>query len=1089
MASKNLQSTIEIAGTLSPSLQQAISEAVSKLEEMSKETLESVGASQKLVAEISTQENVLKRLQQGYADYIVEGKENSQEAQSLANKIQEVSNELSENKDVLEKAERAAKGLTETNKETANTYEKLQQKIDEQDSTLSQLKKQYSNVVLEQGETSEEAEILANRIQNLSRMLRENREKIDNAERAAEQFGNSLEEAGESAEDSAEGYTILNNIIANLITDAIENATEAFKELATEGDNAMAMLESKTGASSKIMEKYKDVLYNVYNDNYGESLEDVSESLSTVIQMTNNLDKSSLENVTKNAMTLEKVFGFDTMESMRAVNGLMNQFGVTSDEAFNLIVQGAQNGLNQNDDLLDTINEYSVQFKNAGYSAEDMFNMIANGVEEGTWSVDKLGDAVGEFNKKMRDGSANDYIKQLGLNTKDIIKQFNSGGEDAQKAINSIMKSLGKVDDVTKQNIIGVGLFGTMWEDLQGDAVDSLMNTEGAIKSTNKAMEQVDSAAYDTLGSSMQQLGRTIKAEVVQPIVEKLKPEIKDTINFINSNVKPAVQWLINNLPLIGLILADLGAIMAYLNWGSIVGKVTSMGKAISGVMTALTATPILALIAVITALVAAFMYLWETNEEFRANILKIWDGIKQKFQDFSQGIVDRLNALGFEFEDITEVISALWNGFCELLIPVFEGVFNHISDVITMVLGVITGVLDVFIGIFTGNWSQAWDGVKGIFSSIWNYIVSSLQNYLNVFIGLIDTVLGWCGTSWENVWNTICSFVSTAWETIKNVVQVGLMFIGSLISAAFQIITLPFRFIWENCKETVLSVWEKIHSIISSVLNKITSVIGGAWSAISSIASEKWSAITSIIGSKISAAKEKVSSVIGGMKSSVSSNLGGILNTVKTIFGNIVSSITSKMQAAKDAVGNAIKALKSKFNFSWSLPKLKLPHFDISGKFSLNPPSVPKFNISWYKDGGILTKPTVFGTAGNTLLAGGEAGAEAVLPLKLLWEQLDRILHNAFSANAESQEFEDNSLTQTAGRLLTLDDFSLGSLANETNITIYYDFSGFEWSPQINNGSNESSDDILTKLKAHEAEFFDWLEEFIQMREVAQYA
>lgn len=1088
MASKTLQSTIEIAGTLSPSLQKAIGEAVSKLEEMSKETMESVGASQKLVAEISTQENVLKKLQQGYADYIVEGKEGSQEAQTLANKIQEVSDELAGNKNALERAERAAKSLTDEQKDTADSYEQLQNKIVAQESKLSQLRRQYANVALEQGENSEEAVILADRIQNLSKMLSQNQERLNGADEAAEKLGKNIKKSGEEAEDASEGYTVLKNVIANLITDAIENATEAFKELATEGDNAMAMLESKTGASSKVMEKYKDVLYNVYNDNYGESLEEVSESLSTVIQMTDNLDKSSLENVTKNAMTLEKVFGFDTMESMRAVNGLMNQFGVTSDEAFNLIVQGAQNGLNQNDDLLDTINEYSVQFKNAGYSAEDMFNMLANGVEEGTWSVDKLGDAVKEFTIKMSDGSANDYIKQLGLNTKDIIKQFNSGGADAQKAINSIMKSLGKVDDATKQYTIGVGLFGTMWEDLQGDAVDSLMNTEGAIKSTNKAMEQVDSAAYDTLESSMQQLGRTIKSEVVQPIVEKLKPEIKDTINFVNSNVKPAVQWLINNLPLIGLILADLGAIMAYLNWGSIVGKVTSMGKAISGVMTALTATPILALIAVITALVAAFMHLWETNEEFRENILKIWDGIKQKFQEFSQGIVDRLNALGFEFEDITEVISVVWNGFCELLIPVFEGVFNHISDVITMVLGVITGVIDVFIGIFTGNWSQAWDGVKGIFSSIWNYIVSSLQNYLNIFIGLIDTVLGWCGTSWENVWNTICGFVSTAWETIKNVVQVGLMFIGSLISAAFQIITLPFRFIWENCKETVLSVWEKIHSIISSVLNKITSVIGGAWSAISSIASEKWSAVTSIIGSKISAAKEKVSSVIGGMKSSVSSNLGGILNTVKTIFGNIVSSITSKMQAAKDAVGNAIKALKSKFNFSWSLPKLKLPHFDISGKFSLNPPSVPKFNISWYKDGGILTKPTVFGTAGNTLLAGGEAGAEAVLPLKLLWEQLDRILHNAFSANAESQEFEDNSLTQTAGKLLTLDDFSLGSLANETNITIYYDFSGFEWSPQINNGNNESSDDILKKLKEHEAEFFDWLEEFIQMREVAQY-
>ena len=190
------------------------------------------------------------------------------------------------------------------------------------------------------------------------------------------------------------------------------------KELATEGDSALAMLEARTGATSSEMEGFEDVMYEVYNANYGESLGDVSEKLSTVIQMTDDLDNASLANVTKNAIALEDVFGFDIMESMRGVNSLMDQFGITSDQAFNLIVQGAQKGLNQNDDLLDTINEYSVQFKNAGYSADDMFNMLANGVESGTWSVDKLGDAVKEFNIRMSDGSAKDAVEALGFSVR-----------------------------------------------------------------------------------------------------------------------------------------------------------------------------------------------------------------------------------------------------------------------------------------------------------------------------------------------------------------------------------------------------------------------------------------------------------------------------------------------------------------------------------------------------------------------------------------------------------------------------------------------------------------------------------------------
>ena len=204
----------------------------------------------------------------------------------------------------------------------------------------------------------------------------------------------------------------------------------------------------------------------------------------------------------------------------------------------------------------------------------------------------------------------------------------------------------------------------------------------------------------------------------------------------------------------------------------------------------------------------------------------------------------------------------------------------------------------------------------------------------------------------------------------------------------------------------------------------------------------------------------------------------------------SIYSTISSKMSAARDAVGNAISALKSKFNFSWSLPHLKLPHVSISGSFSINPPSVPHFGISWYKDGGILTRPTIFGAAGNNLLAGGEAGAEAVVPLATLWDKLETMITSVFNTASTTGGSSGEGLTSTAGRLLTLDDFSLGSLADSGGVVVHYDFSGFTWSPQIQTeGTGDDADDFMAKLKAHEAEFFDWLEEFIKMREVAQYA
>ena len=232
MASNPLQSTIEISGVLSPSLQAAIKNAVSKLEEMSKETLDSAGAAEKLSAEIGAQESVLKSLQKGYADYIVSGKESSDEAQTLADKIQELSGELEENRGTLQAAEKAAKRLADTQDDSADAYTKLERKINAQQDELEALRREYANVVLEQGKTSKEAKQLEGKISSLSGELDKNEKKLRDV-------GEAAEDAGRKAENSSEGYTVLKNVIANLATEAISKAVESFKELATEGDTLL----------------------------------------------------------------------------------------------------------------------------------------------------------------------------------------------------------------------------------------------------------------------------------------------------------------------------------------------------------------------------------------------------------------------------------------------------------------------------------------------------------------------------------------------------------------------------------------------------------------------------------------------------------------------------------------------------------------------------------------------------------------------------------------------------------------------------------------------------------------------------------
>lgn len=983
MAGRALQSTIEIAGTLSPSLQQAIRQAVDRLEEMSEETLETAGAAARLADEISTQESVLRNLQRGYADFIVSGQESSDEARQLADRIQDLSDELDENRDTLEAAERAARDLIDAQDDTGDAYEALQKTISKQQGDLEALQREYANLVLEQGESSDEAQQLAGRIGRLSGELNENRQRLNDAEQAADRLGDTMEDAGQQAEDSSEGYTVLKNVIANLATEAIDKAVEAFKELATEGDTALAMLEARSGATASEMEGFEDVMYEVYNANYGESLGDVSEKLGTVIQMTDDLDNASLAKITKNAIALEDVFGFDTMESMRAVNSLMDQFGITSEQAFNLVVQGAQNGLNQNDDLLDTINEYSVQFKNAGYSADDMFNMLANGVESGTWSVDKLGDAVKEFNIRMSDGSAKEAVEALGFSWDKVSEDWSKGGDSAKEVFNMLVNELDGLENTTEGYNIGVGLLGTMYEDLGQDAVLALSNTEGAINSASDAMAQMDAAAYDTLESSLSQLGRTVKAEVVQPIAEELTPAIKDAVNFVNDRVGPSVDWLLSHLPEVGIVLGTIGSIVAAMKWGSITAQLGKLSGGFSSLMSALGKIPgpALAIIAVVAALAAGFMYLWKTNEDFRNNVTAVWEELQGSFSELGGTISEMLNQLMPLISQIASTVLTAFGQIAAAVLPVLVEILNALTPILNMVISLLQPILNLIISLVT---------------PILNLIMTAIAPLIEIFTTLISSILQPIMPILSAVANVITSVLGSAIQAIQPIIQ-GLT------------------------------------SVFQGLIDFITGVFSGNWS-------QAWNGVVQVFGglwdSLVGIVKAPINAVIGLINKAI-----GALNGISVTIPDWVPVVG----------GNT---------------------------FGINIPTIPMLAAGGFTDGVSIA---------------GEAGMEAVISFDkryrseniAIWEKAGQMLGTLGDSAGEG-----DGLTSTAGKLLTLDDFSLGSLANDASTVIYYDFSGFTWSPQIQTGgTGDDTDDFMAQLRAHEAEFFDWLEEFIQAREVAAYA
>ena len=1082
MAGRTLQSTIEIAGTLSPSLQQAIRQAIDRLEEMSEETLESAGAAARLADEIGAQESVLRSLQRGYADYIVSGRESSDEARQLASQIQDLSDELDENRDTLEAAERAARDLIDAQDDTADAYEALQRTISKQQDDLEALQREYANLVLEQGESSDEAQELAGRISRLSGELGENRQQLENAERAADRLSDTMEDAGQQAEDSSEGYTVLKNVIANLATEAISKAVDAFKELATEGDSALAMLEARTGATSSEMEGFEDVMYEVYNANYGESLGDVSEKLSTVIQMTDDLDNASLATVTKNAIALEDVFGFDIKESMRGVNSLMDQFGITSDQAFNLIVQGAQKGLNQNDDLLDIINEYSVQFKNAGYSADDMFNMLANGAKSGTWSIDKLGDAVKEYNIRWNDGTAAEALEKLGLNADEMAEKVEGGAESSGKAMQQVMAALMCVEDEQERYILGQTLMGTMWEDLGAETVLALSNTEGAINSASDAMAQMDSAAYDTLESSLSQLGRTVKAEVVQPIAEKLTPAIKDSVNFVNERVGPAVEWLLSHLPEVGIILGTIGSVIAAMKWGSIVGQISKISGAFSGFKTAIADIPgpVLAIIAIVAALAAGFMYLWETNEDFRNNVTALWEELQGSFSELGGKISDMLNQLMPLISEIASTVLTAFGQIAEAVLPILIQLISELLPVIIglidQLLPVLTQIIESVLTVLVDVINQLLPLVMQIIEAVLPVLLQLVQAILPIITQIVEAVLPVLIQLINTILPIITQIISAvlpvlveilnALTPILNMVisllQPILNLIISLVEPILNLIMAAIQPLIEIFATLISTILEPIMPILSAVANVITSVLGAAIQA-----------IQPIIQSLTSIFQGLIDFITGVFSGNWSQAWNGIVQVFGGLWDGLVAIVKAPINAVIGLINKAIGALNS---ISVTIPDW-VPIVG-GNTFGIDIPTIPMLATGGFTDGVSIA---------------GEAGMEAVISFDkryhnenvAIWEKAGQMLGTLGTSAGEGA-----GLTSTAGKLLTLDDFSLGSLANDASMVIYYDFSGFTWSPQIQTGNTgDDTDDFMAQLRAHEAEFFDWLEEFIQMREVAQYA
>lgn len=557
---------------------------------------------------------------------------------------------------------------------------------------------------------------------------------------------------------AGEAFTSAGETLTKSVTAPLTAVGTAAVKFAADSQDAFQQFAAATGTATDEMGKYKDMINNVYKDNFGDSINDVAEAMATVNQNMSYLDDSALQRCTEYAYTLSDTFGVDVAESTRAADSLIKNYGVSAREAFNLMTQGMQSGLNFSDELFDNIDEYSVQFKKLGLDAEDMFSIFANGAQNGAFNLDKIGDAVKEFSIRAIDGS--DTTKQgfeaLGMNADEMAQKFGAGGKTAKEAFNEVIQGLASMDDPVAQSAAGVNLFGTMWEDLGPQVITSMSTASDAIDKNRESVEELVNVKYDTLTGALGGLWRTIQVDVLQPIGNQLIPYVTKGISFIQkftdkwNKLEPATQKTIVKF---GMVAAATGPVL--LGFGKVstgigtlvsdTGKIGSVLKKLtgesgfSGLAKVMTGPFGIAAAAVVTAAVLVYQN---------------WDKIGPIIQKIGQRFADFWKTVQPQLEPFINLVKEVASYLEETLEPAFKIVwkaagdyvvkfFDDVSVVIDGALGVFEGIITFLTGVFQGDWEKAWNGIVQAVGSIFGTLESLVKTPINAVINLVNKAIG----------------------------------------------------------------------------------------------------------------------------------------------------------------------------------------------------------------------------------------------------------------------------------------------------------------------------------------------------------
>lgn len=487
-------------------------------------------------------------------------------------------------------------------------------------------------------------------------------------------------------------------------------------------DSAVRQAAASTGATAAQMGELGETIKSIYGNNFGESWEDVANS---VAEVTKNIGGTSkeIQKATENAIALRDTFGYELQESTRTADMMMKQFGITGNEAFNLIAQGSQMGLDKNGNFLDSLNEYSVHFKQLGLGAEQMFNIFSAGANKGIFDIDKMGDSFKEFGIRGKDGSdsTTEAFKTLGLNATEMQNAFAKGGESASSAFQKTLEALKSLENPVERNLAGVNLFGTMWEDIGGETVLAALDIGNAFDKTADTMGEINKIKYSSFSEVLKGIGRQIEVAAL-PIGEKLMPYMNDFANFLNEKLPPAAEkfanfidtnldpaiekaksgfedfknvlnFLKDNMNIIIPVMAGVaGGLTAFVVVTKVVTLFNTFRTATQGLTIAqallnatMLANPITWVAIGIGVLIAAFVWAYKNSDMLKNKISEFWNML-QSFGDFVGGFfAEKFNAA---WQSISNTFSGIWEGMKSTAKGALNAIIAPVNDIISGING-----------------------------------------------------------------------------------------------------------------------------------------------------------------------------------------------------------------------------------------------------------------------------------------------------------------------------------------------------------------------------------------------------------------